>query len=118
MGGKADMNNPMNTRRLVIGLLASLLVGGCSEQQPLMTMTQQKSYNECMSNRWSGAADTFVWGPFGWAYYNSVRNDCIAKSGAVGSEEVTAGTSRSDQPVPAGQATTPSATPNAGPVSN
>jgi hypothetical protein len=79
-------------RKLLIAIFASLVIAGCSEQQPLMTMAQQRSYNECMSDRWSGAADTFVWGPFGWAYYNSVRNDCIAKSGAVGTEEIAAST--------------------------
>src|SRR5713226_1858438 len=96
-----------NMRRLLAGILASFVIAGCSEQQPLMSMTQQKSYNECMSGRWSGAADTFVWGPFGWAYYNSARNDCVAKSGAVGTEEATTPTSAPGpvQPVSAGEAT-------------
>ena len=60
-----------------VALLAFTLVG-CSEQQPIMTVDQQKSYNGCMDGHWSGAADTFFWGPFGWAFYHSVRKDCLA----------------------------------------
>lgn len=49
-----------------------------------MTVDQQKTYNDCMTGRWSGAADTFWWGPFGWAYYDSVTKECLAKSGSLG----------------------------------
>ncbi len=49
-----------------------------------MTVDQQKTYSDCMTGRWSGAADTFWWGPFGWAYYDSVSKDCLAKAGSLG----------------------------------
>jgi hypothetical protein len=48
-----------------------------------MTVDQQKSYNDCMSGHWSGAADTFLWGPFGWAWYDSVQKDCLGVAGFV-----------------------------------
>lgn len=93
--------------KLALVIFASLVIAGCSEQQPLMTMPQQKTYNECMKDRWSGAADTLIWGPFGWAYYNSVRNDCIAKSGAIGTEEA-AGSERTTSSLSPANAQQPS----------
>jgi len=57
-----------------------------------MTVPQQVAYNDCMKDRWSGAADTFWFGPFGWAYHSSVAKDCLAKSGSVGEAEVGAQT--------------------------
>jgi len=49
-----------------------------------MTVDQQKTYNNCMEGHWSGAADTFFWGPFGWAFYDSTRKDCLAVAGWKG----------------------------------
>jgi len=66
-----------------VALLALALVG-CSEHQPIMTVDQQKSYNGCMEGHWSGAADAAIWGPFGWAFYESVRSDCLAVAGWQG----------------------------------
>src|SRR5713226_7348670 len=71
-------------RRLVFVVLVASVFVGCSEQLPIMTVDQQKTYNDCMNGRWSGAADTFWWGPFGWAYHSSVSKDCLAKSGSLG----------------------------------
>jgi hypothetical protein len=63
----------------------ALLFASCAEQPlPLMTTAQQQSYNTCMSGRWSGAADTFWWEPAGWAYHDDVQNNCLAKSGSLG----------------------------------
>ena len=52
-------------RQIVLATLVGLVLVGCSEQLPVMTIEQQKTYSNCMSGRWSGAADTFWWGPFG-----------------------------------------------------
>ncbi len=49
-----------------------------------MTVDQQKTYNNCMEGHWSGAADTFFWGPFGWAFYDSLQHDCLAVAGSLG----------------------------------
>jgi hypothetical protein len=87
--------------------MLALTIVGCSEQMPIMTVDQQKTYNDCMTGRWSGAADTFWWGPFGWAYYDSVSKDCLAKAGSLGlpstaQASVTPATAvGSDQPVSA-----------------
>jgi hypothetical protein len=72
-------------RRIVFAVLLALTVIGCSEQQlPIMTVDQQKTYNNCMEGHWSGAADTFFWGPFGWAFYDSLQHDCLAVAGSLG----------------------------------
>ncbi len=68
-------------------VLAAVLTG-CSSEQPLMTVGQQKIYNECMSGRWSGEADTMIFGPFGWAYHDSKEKECLARSGNVGYSEI------------------------------
>lgn len=72
-------------KKAIIAGLLGFALAGCSSQQPVMTVDQQKSYNQCMSGHWSGEADTFLWGPVGWAYHDSVEKDCYAKSGSVGS---------------------------------
>jgi hypothetical protein len=70
-------------RRIVFVALLAFTLVGCSEQQmPIMTVDQQKSYNSCMGDHWSSGADSLFWGPFGWAWYESVRKDCIAVSSA------------------------------------
>ena len=69
---------------LLVALIGIASFAGCSEQLPIMTVAQQTTYNDCMSGRWSGAADTFWWGPFGWAYHSSLVKDCLAKSGSLG----------------------------------
>ena len=71
-------------RRIVFAALLALTVIGCSEQLPVMTVDQQKTYNNCMEGHWSGAADTFFWGPFGWAFYDSLQHDCLAVAGSLG----------------------------------
>jgi hypothetical protein len=80
--------NKMKKTRTLLYLLVALIgiasFAGCSEQLPIMTVAQQTTYNDCMSGRWSGAADTFWWGPFGWAYHSSLVKDCLAKSGSLG----------------------------------
>ena len=96
----------------------ALFFVGCSEQLPIMTTAQQQTYNTCMSGRWSGAADTFWWGPFGWAYHSSLVKDCLAKSGSLGETgtaeaTVPATTAQAAQPAPIG---TSGATPNAQPA--
>lgn len=104
-------------RQIVLAALIGLVFVGCSEQLPVMTMEQQKTYNNCMSGRWSGAADTFWWGPFGWAYHSSVVNDCLAKSGSVGeasSAEAAVPTTAAGAAQPA-STSTPGVTPNAQP---
>ncbi len=69
---------------LLVALIGIASFAGCSEQLPIMTVAQQTTYNDCMSGRWSGAADTFWWGPFGWTYHSSLVKDCLAKSGSLG----------------------------------
>jgi len=72
-------------RRIVLVALSALSLIGCAEQQmPIMTVDQQKGYNDCMAGHWSSGADSFWWGPFGWAWYESVRKDCIAVSSSPG----------------------------------
>jgi hypothetical protein len=85
--------NMKKIRAIVYRLFVLLGIGivsfaGCSEQLPVMTVAQQTTYNDCMKGRWSGAADTFWWGPFGWAYHSSVAKDCLAKSGSVGESDI------------------------------
>ncbi len=72
-------------RFAVIAIAIAGILAGCSSEQPLMTVDQQKTYNECMSGRWSGEADTMFFGPFGWVYHDSKQKDCLAKSGSIGS---------------------------------
>jgi hypothetical protein len=102
----------------------ALFFVGCSEQLPIMTTAQQQTYNTCMSDRWSGAADTFWWGPFGWAYHSSVVKDCLAKSGSLGettTAEATAPatTAQATQPAPTGVAgTAPNAQSAPGPTAH
>src|SRR6266851_5234910 len=69
---------------LLVALIGIASFAGCNEQLPIMTVAQQTTYNDCMSGRWSGAADTFWWGSFGWAYHSSLVKDCLAKSGSIG----------------------------------
>ena len=91
-------------RGIVFVAVLALTVASCSDQLPIMTIDQQKTYNDCMGGHWSGAADTFWWGPAGWAYHSSVSKDCLAKSGSLG-EAATA------QPSGASTTTAPSAQP-------
>jgi hypothetical protein len=72
-------------RRIVFAALLTLISIGCSEQQlPIMTVAQQKNYNGCMAGHWSSGADTIWWGPFGWAWYESLRKDCLAVANSPG----------------------------------
>jgi hypothetical protein len=84
-------------RGIVFEALLALTLVGCSEQLPIMTVDQQQTYSGCMAGHWSGAADTFWWGPFGWAFYESLRKDCLKVAGWQGE-------------VPAAEAAAPPAT--------
>lgn len=72
-------------RTTVAAVLLGIALAGCSSEQPIMTVEQQKSFNQCMSGRWSGEADTFLWGPLGWAYHDSLQKDCYTKAAELGS---------------------------------
>jgi hypothetical protein len=51
-----------------------------------------------MSGHWSGEADTFLWGPVGWAYHDSLEKDCYTKVAELGSAPA------AEQSAPAGSA--------------
>ena len=73
---------------MLLVVFGAVVLAGCSEEQPIMNVPQQVAYNDCMKDRWSGAADTLWFGPLGWAYHSSVAKDCLAKSGSMGESEV------------------------------
>lgn len=75
-------------KKTICAALLGVALAGCSSQEPIMSVGQQNAYNQCMSGRWSGEADTFWFGPLGWAYHDSVQKDCYIKVGALGSATV------------------------------
>jgi hypothetical protein len=70
-------------KKAIAAALFGVLLAGCRSQLPLMTVEQQKTYNEYMNGRYSGEADTFLFGPLGWAYHDSLRRDCYGSATAV-----------------------------------
>src|SRR6266851_5362044 len=105
--GETDM------RFTLTAIVLAAVLAGCSSEQPMMTVDQQKIYNECMSGRWSGEADTMLFGPFGWAYHDSKEKECLAKSGNIGASPISpqpgAATAPATQPGGASQIQAPSA---------